>query len=80
LNWELIRLALLSVADTSIVPLQDVLGFGSEGRMNTPGQASGNWGWRYSQDMLTTAASDRLKSLTETYGRATWKAEGRALF
>jgi 4-alpha-glucanotransferase len=72
LNWELIRLALMSVAHTAIIPLQDVLGVGSEGRMNTPGRASGNWGWRYSQDMLTAAACDRLKTLTEMYGRATW--------
>jgi 4-alpha-glucanotransferase len=70
LNWELIRLAFMSVAHTAIVPLQDVLGVGSEGRMNTPGQASGNWGWRYSQDMLTAAACERLKMLTEMYGRA----------
>jgi 4-alpha-glucanotransferase len=76
LNWELIRLALMSVAHTAIIPLQDVLGVGSEGRMNTPGRASGNWGWRYSQDMLTTAVCDRLKALTEMYGRATWEGRG----
>jgi 4-alpha-glucanotransferase len=70
LNWELIRLALMSVAHTAIIPLQDVLGVGSEGRMNTPGRASGNWGWRYTQSMLTPALSKRLKELTETYGRA----------
>jgi 4-alpha-glucanotransferase len=73
MNWELIRLAFMSVAHTALVPLQDVLGVGSEGRMNTPGRASGNWGWRYTQDMLSAAASDRLKKMTEIYGRATWK-------
>jgi 4-alpha-glucanotransferase len=72
LSWELIRLAFMSVAQTVIVPLQDVLSVGSEGRMNTPGRASGNWGWRYLQDMLTPSAGDRLKSLTELYGRANW--------
>jgi 4-alpha-glucanotransferase len=71
-NWELIRLALMSVAHTAIFPLQDVLAVGSEGRMNTPGRASGNWGWRYSQDLLTAAVRDRLKALTEMYGRTTW--------
>jgi len=71
LNWELIRLGFMSVANTAIVPLQDILGVGSEGRMNTPGQASGNWGWRYSQDMLTSVISNRLRVFTETYGRAT---------
>jgi 4-alpha-glucanotransferase len=76
LNWELIRLALMSVAHTAIFPLQDVLGVGSEGRMNTPGRASGNWGWQYSQDMLIAAASDRLKTLTEMYGRGTRQGGG----
>jgi 4-alpha-glucanotransferase len=70
LNWELIRLALMSVADTAIFPLQDVLDVGSEGRMNTPGLASGNWSWRYTEEMLTATARDRLKELTEVYGRA----------
>jgi 4-alpha-glucanotransferase len=69
LNWEMIRLAFMSVAHTAIIPLQDVLDIGSEGRMNTPGRASGNWGWRYSLDMLTTAACERLKTLTKIYGR-----------
>jgi 4-alpha-glucanotransferase len=69
-HWELIRLALMSVAHTAIFPLQDVLGIGSEGRMNTPGVPSGNWGWRFASGMLTDAARDRLKELTETYGRA----------
>lgn len=69
LNWALIRMAFMSVADTAIIPLQDVLGVGSEGRMNTPGRATGNWSWRFSQDMLSTSISDRLKSLTEIYGR-----------
>ena len=47
LNWGLIRLALMSVARIAIIPLQDLLSVGSEGRMNTPGRARGNWGWRY---------------------------------
>ena len=70
LNWELIRLAFMSVAHTAIIPLQDVLGVGSEGRMNTPGLAGGNWGWRYSSDRLTVETSERLKALTELYDRA----------
>lgn len=55
---------------TAIIPLQDVLGVGGEGRMNTPGRASGNWGWHYTQDMLTPAACDRLRALTEVYAWA----------
>jgi 4-alpha-glucanotransferase len=66
----LIRLALMSVAHIAIVPLQDVLGVGSEGRMNTPGRASGNWGWRFTQSMLTPGLASRLRELTETSGRA----------
>jgi 4-alpha-glucanotransferase len=69
-NWALIRLALLSVARTAIIPLQDILGVGSEGRMNTPGRASGNWGWRFAQAMLTPELVSRLAELTETSGRA----------
>jgi 4-alpha-glucanotransferase len=75
INWELIRLALMSVAHSAIFPLQDVLGIGSEGRMNTPGRATGNWGWRYREGMLTTTARDRLKLLTEIYGRLPRSAE-----
>jgi len=70
IHWEMIRLALMSAADTVIFPLQDVLGMGSEGRMNTPGKAGGNWCWRYAPDMLGAAAGERLKTLTEVYGRA----------
>ncbi len=47
INWVMIRAVLASVADTAIVPLQDVLGLGSEARMNLPGTVSGNWRWRY---------------------------------
>ena len=68
--WDLIRLALSSVADTAIVPLQDVLARGNEARMNFPGKADGNWAWRYSADQLTAWHADRLAELTILYGRA----------
>jgi len=58
------------VADTAIFPLQDVLGAGSEGRMNTPGRAGGNWTWRYRDGALTAELAERLGALTRTYGRA----------
>ena len=51
-------------------PLQDILGIGSEGRMNTPGRAGGNWGWRFAQAMLTPELACRLAELTEISGRA----------
>ncbi|MBI2954174.1 MAG: 4-alpha-glucanotransferase [Chloroflexi bacterium] len=68
--WDLIRLALSSVAKTAIVPLQDVLALGSWARMNFPGKAEGNWSWRYAADQLTRSHADRLRELTTIYGRA----------
>lgn len=70
INWDLIRLAMSSVANQAIFPLQDLLGLGSEARMNTPGQDEGNWRWRYRPGALTDEIRDRLKTLTETFGRA----------
>jgi 4-alpha-glucanotransferase len=52
-----------------IIPLQDILGLGSEGRMNTPGHASGNWQWRFTLNSVDAATRERLKNLTEIYGR-----------
>jgi 4-alpha-glucanotransferase len=66
---EFIRLALGSVAHTAIIPLQDVLNLGSEARMNTPGTAGGNWGWRYGAGALTDEAAEQLRELTELYAR-----------
>lgn len=50
IHWDLIRLLLESVADTAIVPMQDVLGLGTEARLNTPGRPEGNWEWRLAGD------------------------------
>lgn len=69
IHWDLIRLALASVADAAIVPLQDVLGLGSEARMNTPGVIGGNWRWRFRLEELTEAIVDRLADLTSLFGR-----------
>jgi 4-alpha-glucanotransferase len=65
----LARLALASVADTAILPLQDVLGLGGEARMNVPGRAHGNWAWRVRPDQLHPDRFAWLADLTETYGR-----------
>ena len=54
-HWEFIRAALASVADTAIVPAQDLLGLGSEARMNRPGTVSGNWRWRLVPGQLSPA-------------------------
>ena len=67
---ELIRLAMMSVADGVIVPYQDLLGLGAEGRMNTPSTTEGNWRWRVRADQIDPALGQWLLELTETYGRA----------
>jgi 4-alpha-glucanotransferase len=72
-NWELIRLAGVSVASTVIYLLQDIPGVGSEGCMNIPGRASGNWSWRYTPEMLATGTADRRRTLAEAYGWAKWE-------
>jgi 4-alpha-glucanotransferase len=68
-NWDFIRLALMSVGDTAIIPMQDVLGLGSEARMNVPGTTEGNWCWRFLPQMLTQEIKGRLKESTAIYGR-----------
>jgi 4-alpha-glucanotransferase len=69
IHWDFIRAVLASVADTAIVPLQDLLGLGNEARMNLPNSTSGNWAWRYRPEALTDEVARRLKKLTEVYGR-----------
>jgi 4-alpha-glucanotransferase len=69
IHWDFIRAVFASVANTAIVPLQDVLGLGPEARMNLPNSTQGNWSWRFKQGSLTSELSSRLKNLTETYGR-----------
>ncbi len=67
--WDLIRVALMSVADTAIVPLQDVLNLGSEARMNMPGRPTGNWSWRVLPEQLNAENARWLGELTYLYGR-----------
>ncbi len=69
IHWDFIRAALASVADTAIVPLQDVLGLGNEARMNLPNSTSGNWTWRFNTRALTATHGDRLREISEIYGR-----------
>jgi 4-alpha-glucanotransferase len=68
--WDCIRLALASVADNAIVPLQDVLALDNSARMNHPGLADGNWAWRYYRGQLHREHANRLAGLTEIFGRA----------
>jgi 4-alpha-glucanotransferase len=69
LPWDFIRWLFASVADTAIVPLQEVLSLGTAARMNYPSRLGGNWSWRFSFDALTPALRTRLRQLTEVYGR-----------
>jgi 4-alpha-glucanotransferase len=69
IQWDFIRALQASVADTVLIPLQDVLGLGSEARMNQPATLSGNWRWRYRAEMLTVETARQLKTLTELYER-----------
>ncbi len=68
-NWELIRLAMMSVAHTAIIPLQDVMGLGEEARMNEPSTESGNWMWRFTGRMLEGPMKGRLAEMTSLYAR-----------
>ncbi|MDX1419920.1 MAG: 4-alpha-glucanotransferase [Rubricoccaceae bacterium] len=68
-HWAAIRAVATSVADTVVFPLQDVLGLGSEARMNTPGQDGGNWAWRVADGALTADHAERLALLTQVTGR-----------
>ncbi len=69
IHWDFIRAVWASVANTAVVPLQDLLGLGTEARMNLPNSTEGNWSWRYHAGALTEAIATRLKQLTTLYGR-----------
>lgn len=69
IHWDLISLGSRSNANTFVVPLQDLLGLGSEARMNTPGVAGGNWQWRFAWDQITEAIRDRFAYVTRATGR-----------
>lgn len=68
-HWDFIRMALASVANTAIFPMQDLLGLGSEARMNVPGSGSGNWSYRFLAQELSATVSERLAELSATYER-----------
>lgn len=65
----LIRMALGSVARLCVIPMQDYLGLGDEGRMNMPGVAGGNWGWRAQDGAMTASLAGRMRELACIYGR-----------
>ncbi len=69
MNWVLIRAALASVADTVLIPMQDILGLGSDARMNLPGRESGNWKFRFDWSQLTPLLTSRLRELNTLFDR-----------
>jgi 4-alpha-glucanotransferase len=69
ISWDMIRCALASVSRMAIFPIQDVLGHGSDCRMNTPGVADGNWQYRYYKEQFHDGLKEGLCELTKLYGR-----------
>jgi 4-alpha-glucanotransferase len=70
MGWTMIRAIQASVADDAIAPMQDVLGLGSEARMNRPSTLGGNWAWRMREEALAPRTAARLGELAALYGRA----------
>jgi len=73
IHWEMIRLVMMSVADMAVIPMQDILGLGQTARMNRPAIPYGNWTWRLEPGQITLETEEKLRTLTETYGRENCK-------
>ena len=69
MNWAFIQTIMASVADTVLVPIQDVLGLGTEARMNLPGRPDGNWRWRMRPGSPRADDAARLRGLVQMYDR-----------
>lgn len=69
IRFQVMKTAYESVADTVIIPMQDVLNLGTEARMNFPGTTGGNWQWRFTWDQISDDLAGTLKEMTEMYGR-----------
>jgi 4-alpha-glucanotransferase len=69
ISWEFSRLAMSSIAAMSIIPLQDILGFGEDCQLNRPGTQSGNWRWRCAPDFLNEEVEQSLREMTIFYNR-----------
>jgi 4-alpha-glucanotransferase len=69
INWVLIRHVMMSVAETALMPLQDVLGLGSESRMNLPGSFGRNWKWRFAPEAIRPWMAEKLREMVELYDR-----------
>ena len=69
IHWDFLRTCLGTIADYAIIPMQDILGLGEEGRMNVPGVAQNNWAWRYRKEDISEGLAEGLKETTKLYGR-----------
>ncbi len=69
INWDLIGLAMMSVADIMIIPMQDILGLDEKDRMNLPASPEGNWEWRLAPEQITPDITKKLSEMTVIYGR-----------
>ena len=70
IHWEFVKLAMMSKANTAIVPVQDILGLGEEARMNLPATKEGNWRWRLLPEQVTSSLARKLLEITQISGRA----------
>ncbi len=68
-NWGMMRAAWSSVADMAIVPMQDILGLGSEARINTPSTIGENWKWRATADQIDNSIAKKLRKCMKMYAR-----------
>jgi 4-alpha-glucanotransferase len=68
-NWAMIKTALMSVADTAIIMMPDLLGLGSAARINTPSTVGDNWKWRIKKECINSWLAGILKENTLIYGR-----------
>lgn len=69
IHWKFIRLALSSVADLAVIPVQDYLGLGNEARINKPSTVGDNWKWRLLENEITDELMEKIQKVTKTYGR-----------
>ena len=68
-HWALINALSMSVANTLVIPFQDVLGLDTRHRMNTPGLATGCWEWRFEWNLVNHEPAERLAAMTRAHGR-----------
>ena len=69
IHWDLIRIASQSVAGMAVFPFQDVIGLGTEARMNMPGHALGNWAWRFTWDQVQSWHAQKLYEISALTSR-----------